>query len=112
MPFIPDDRKLLCCQDAAAEIEGRSNISIFQFESHWNELVKMGEKKKKKEENEKESPGKQKGANKDTIFFCRESTLLIFSPGFLLLFFFFFFFFACSSVNFFTSTVANHMVGF
>ncbi len=40
MPFIPDDRKLLCCQDAAAEIEGKSNISIFQFESHWNELVK------------------------------------------------------------------------
>ena len=34
MPFIPDDRKLLCCQDAGAEIEGRSNISIFQFESH------------------------------------------------------------------------------
>lgn len=44
MPFIPDDRKLLCCQDAAAEIEGRSNISIFQFESHWNELVKMKKK--------------------------------------------------------------------
>lgn len=41
MPFIPDDRKLLCCQDAGAEIEGRSNISIFQIESHWNELVKM-----------------------------------------------------------------------
>lgn len=44
MPFIPDDRKLLCCQDAAAEIEGRSNISIFQFESHWNELVKNEKK--------------------------------------------------------------------
>lgn len=34
MPFIPDDRKVLCCQDAAVEIEGKSNISIFQFESH------------------------------------------------------------------------------
>lgn len=47
MPFIPDDRKLLCCQDAAAEIEGKSNISIFQFESHWNELVKWKKKKRK-----------------------------------------------------------------
>lgn len=24
MPFIPDDRKLLCCQDAAAGIEGKA----------------------------------------------------------------------------------------
>lgn len=60
MPFIPDDRKLLCCQDATAQIEGRSNISIFQFESHWNELVK----KKKKGVKWKKSPSKQKRTNK------------------------------------------------
>lgn len=69
MPFIPDDRKLLCCQDAAAEIEGKSNISIFQFESHWNELVKWKKKEKKK------SRGKQRGANKDTLYFLAPSPL-------------------------------------
>lgn len=80
-PFIPDDRKLLCCQDAAAEIEGRSNISIFQFESHWNELVKN----EKKGKNEKESAGKQRGANKDTIFFLPR----IHPPHFSIFLFFF-----------------------
>ena len=39
MPFILDDRKLLCCQDAAAEIEGRSHISILQLESYSNEFA-------------------------------------------------------------------------
>lgn len=58
MPFIPDDRKLLCCQDAATEIEGRSNISIFQFESHWNELVK-NEKRGKMKKNPLLNKGEQ-----------------------------------------------------
>lgn len=69
IPFIPDDRKLLCCQDAAAEIEPRSNISIFYFESHWNELVKN----EKKGRNEKESPGKQRQQTK--MAFCATSSL-------------------------------------
>lgn len=43
MPFILDDRKLLCCQDAAAEIEGRSHISILQLESYSNEFAERGE---------------------------------------------------------------------
>lgn len=44
MPFILDDRKLRCCQDAAAaaEIEGRSHISIFQLESYSNEFAERG----------------------------------------------------------------------
>lgn len=56
---------------------------------------------KKEGENEKESPGKQRGANKDTIFFCRESTLLVFPVFFLL-----------QQSEGFTPTVANHMLGF
>lgn len=42
MPFILDDRKLLCCQDAAAEIEGRSYVSILWLESYSNEFVGNG----------------------------------------------------------------------
>lgn len=44
MPFILDDRKLRCCQDAAAaaEIEGRSHISIFRLESYSNEFAERG----------------------------------------------------------------------
>ena len=46
MPFILDDRKLRCCQDAAAaaEIEGRSHISIFRLESYSNEFAERGER--------------------------------------------------------------------
>lgn len=49
MPFILDDRKLLCCQDAAAEIEGRSHISILQLESYSNEFAERGEKSRDKQ---------------------------------------------------------------
>lgn len=58
MPFIPDDRKLLCCQDAAAEIEGKSN---FHFPV-WKALKWISKMEKKNR------PGKQRGANKDTLF--------------------------------------------
>ena len=46
MPFILDDRKLRWCQDAAAaaEIEGRSHISIFRLESYSNEFAERGER--------------------------------------------------------------------
>lgn len=46
MPFILDDRKLRCCQDAAAaaEIEGRRHISIFRLESYSNEFAERGER--------------------------------------------------------------------
>lgn len=49
MPFILDDRKLLCCQDAAAEIEGRSHISILQLESYSNEFAERGKKSRDKQ---------------------------------------------------------------
>lgn len=49
MPFILDDRKLLCCQDAAAEIEGRSHISILQLESYSNEFAERRKKSRDKQ---------------------------------------------------------------
>lgn len=95
MPFIPDDRKLLCCQDAATEIEGRSNISIFQFESHWNELVKeRGGIEKGKRGKMKKNPLLNKREQTKMSFFCRAPTPYLIS--FL----------------FFTPTVANHTLGF
>lgn len=51
MPFILDDRKLRCCQDAAAaaEIEGRSRVSIFRLESYSNEFAEWGGKSSDKQ---------------------------------------------------------------